>query len=449
MPTPVLMPALSPTMTEGTLAKWVKKEGETVSSGDVIAEIETDKATMEVEAVDEGKLAKIIVAEGTANVAVNSPIAVLLEEGESLEDIDLKALKGSSASEAAPAPEQSNAQTSNQQSAEAQPSKSGEKLASTGPSTAPAAQKSASQSSSQSSSSGGRIFASPLAKRMATEKGIDLRQVQGSGPKGRIIKRDIETFQPTVGGAYIPSPRGADGMPLSSEVTNTTMRKAIARRLSQSKQQVPHFYLTVECELDNLLSLRKSVNKKAEKLMQEGDEKPPYKVSVNDFVIKAVGLSLIDVPEANAMWTDDAIKMYNSADISVAVAIEGGLITPIVKDAQSKSLVEISKEMKQLAGKARKGQLQPQEYEGGTFSLSNLGMFGIETFQAIINPPQGCILAIGAGVEKPVVKDGDITTATVMKCTLSVDHRVVDGAVGAQFMAAFKEYIEDPAMMLV
>ncbi len=434
MPISVLMPALSPTMTEGTLAKWLKKEGEDISAGDVLAEIETDKATMEVEAVDEGKLGKILVPAGTENVPVNELIAVLLEDGEDVKSINLDSLQAGSAN--------SNEKVEEKPAAAPATPTANE---------APLEVKMAPTPQPVSSSKDNRIVASPLAKRLAKEKGINLAMVKGSGPHGRIIRRDLENFSPSAaGGAMMTAvpPRDSSGMPAHDLVKNNNMRKAIARRLQQSKQQVPHFYLTVECEIDALLVLRKSINKKAERDAQEG-QKPAYKVSVNDFVIKAVAMALMEVPEANAAWGDDAVKMFKSADVAVAVAIEGGLITPIIKDAQAKSMVMISNEMKELAAKARNGQLQPAEYEGGTFSISNLGMFGIDEFSAIINPPQGAILAVGQGAEKPVVKDGQITTATLMKCTLSTDHRVIDGAVGAQFMQAFQEYIQDPAMMLI
>jgi pyruvate dehydrogenase E2 component (dihydrolipoamide acetyltransferase) len=430
MPVKVLMPALSPTMTEGTLAKWHVKEGDTVESGDVIAEIETDKATMEVEAVDEGKIGKILVAEGSEGVAVNEVIALLLEEGE-----DDSALDGADTSAAGAAP------------AEAAPA----------PSAAPAA---ASPAPAAPVSGGDRVKASPLARRIAANDGVDLNAVTGSGPRGRIVKRDVEAAKsakpaaaaaapaaqaaPSAPAASVPAASGWNpdltGLPEYEEIPNSGMRKTIARRLSESKQQVPHFYLTVDCELDNLLATRKQLNEKA------GDG---VKISVNDFVIRAVSLALKKVPAANSIWTDKATLQCKKQDISVAVAIDGGLITPVVRDAGSKGLAEISSEMKALAGKARDGKLMPEDYQGGTFSVSNLGMFGIKEFSAIINPPQGCILAVGAGEQRPVVKDGALAIATVMSCTLSVDHRAVDGAVGAQFMAEFKKLIEDPLSMLL
>jgi pyruvate dehydrogenase E2 component (dihydrolipoamide acetyltransferase) len=437
MPVKILMPALSPTMTEGTLAKWHVKEGDTVESGDVIAEIETDKATMEVEAVDEGKIGKILVAEGSEGVAVNEVIALLLEEGE-----DESALDGADTSAAGAAP-------AAEEASEAAPAKS---EASEKDSPAPSAPV----------STGDRIKASPLARRIAANDGVDLASVTGSGPRGRIVKRDVEAAKsakpaaktaseektaPSASSApakAAPATSGWNpdltGLPEYEEIPNSGMRKTIARRLTESKQQVPHFYLTVDCELDNLLATRKQLNEKA------GDG---VKISVNDFVIRAVSLALKKVPAANSIWTDKATLQCKKQDISVAVAIDGGLITPVVRDAGSKGLAEISSEMKALAGKARDGKLMPEDYQGGTFSVSNLGMFGIKEFSAIINPPQGCILAVGAGEQRPVVKDGALAIATVMSCTLSVDHRAVDGAVGAQFMAEFKKLIEDPLSMLL
>ncbi|WP_417826663.1 pyruvate dehydrogenase complex dihydrolipoamide acetyltransferase [Thalassospira povalilytica] len=439
MPVKVLMPALSPTMTEGTLAKWHVKEGDTVESGDVIAEIETDKATMEVEAVDEGKIGKILVAEGSEGVAVNEVIALLLEEDE-----DESALDGADTSAAGAAP-----------AAEA-PS---EPASSSAPAQSDAPEK-ASPAPAAPVSGGDRIKASPLARRIAANDGVDLASVTGSGPRGRIVKRDVEaakSAKPTAesasaekaapsapAAAAAPAASGWNpdltGLPEYEEIPNSGMRKTIARRLTESKQQVPHFYLTVDCELDNLLATRKQLNEKA------GDG---VKISVNDFVIRAVSLALKKVPAANSIWTDKATLQCKKQDISVAVAIDGGLITPVVRDAGSKGLAEISSEMKALAGKARDGKLMPEDYQGGTFSVSNLGMFGIKEFSAIINPPQGCILAVGAGEQRPVVKDGALAIATVMSCTLSVDHRAVDGAVGAQFMAEFKKLIEDPLSMLL
>mgnify|MGYP002630052707 CR=1 FL=1 len=424
MPIQILMPALSPTMTEGTLSKWLKAEGDAVESGDVIAEIETDKATMEVEAVEEGVLGKIVVAEGSEGVPVNAVIALLLEDGE-----DASALDGA---EAAAAP-----------------------VIAAPTAAEPAAVAPAAPAPVARASTGARLFASPLARRLAQKNNLDLAAISGSGPHGRIVMRDIDatlaaggtpaapTAQP-VAAAPTPAPIAVEGLPAHTAIPNSAMRKIVARRLTESKQQVPHFYLTVDCELDNLLALRKDLNAKA---AAEGPG--AYKLSVNDFIIRAAALALIKVPAANATWTDDAILQFADADISVAVAIDGGLITPIIKTANAKGLVDISREMKDLAGRARQGKLLPEEYQGGSFSISNLGMFGIREFAAIINPPQGAILAVGAGEQRAVVKDGALAVATVMSCTLSVDHRVVDGAVGAAFLAAFKPLIEDPVTMLL
>ena len=422
MPITILMPALSPTMTEGNLARWLKNEGDSVAPGDVIAEIETDKATMEVESVDEGILGKILVSEGTEEIPVNTPIAVILEEGEDaslLAGFDTRAaVPAAAAPVAVPAP-----------------------AAPTAPAPAP-------QQPAVSVSGGERIFASPLARRMAEQQGIDLSTVNGSGPNGRIVKADIEAY---AGGgvAATTAPTAAlaaTAAPIAGEtpfdlVPVNNIRKVVARRLTESKQQVPHFYLTVDCEIDALLKVRADLNSRA----KDG----AFKISVNDMVIKACAVALMQVPAANASWSDDGIKMYRQADISVAVAIDDGLITPIVRNANGKGLRTISGEMLDLATRARDGSLVPAEYQGGTFSVSNLGMFGIKDFQAIINPPQGCILAVGAGEQRPIVKDGALAIATVMSCTLSVDHRVVDGAVGAEFLGAFKALIEDPLGMLL
>jgi pyruvate dehydrogenase E2 component (dihydrolipoamide acetyltransferase) len=438
MPINILMPALSPTMTEGTLAKWHVKEGDEIASGDVLAEIETDKATMEVESIDEGTVGKLFVAEGAEGVPVNQVIAVLLEEGEDASAIDASA----AAAPAAPPP------------------------AAAEPPAAEAAPAPAAPAAAAPAVDGTRLFASPLARRMAAQSGLDIARVGGSGPHGRVVKRDIEAAlasgsaagaplaeaAPAVAAAPAPSPASAGpgaqqmadllGMAYRLEPA-TNMRKTIARRLTEAKQTVPHFYLTVDCELDNLLGLRKDLNARGEK---SGD----YKLSVNDFVIRAAALALGQVPAANASWDDaGGILYYEKADVSVAVATPNGLITPVIKDAGAKGLAAISGEMKDLAGRARDGKLKPEEYQGGGFSISNLGMFGVKDFAAIINPPQGCILAVGAGQQRPVVKDGALAVATVMSCTLSVDHRVVDGAVGAQFLAAFKRLVEEPLTMLL
>jgi pyruvate dehydrogenase E2 component (dihydrolipoamide acetyltransferase) len=414
MPIEILMPALSPTMTEGNLVKWHKKEGDPVKAGDVLAEIETDKATMEVEAVDEGRLGKILVPEGTEQVKVNELIAVLLEEGEdesALEKIQPKA-SGESKTDISKVLPDSKAEIKIEKK----------------PATPTASERS-------------RVFATPLARRMAENASLNLSTLSGSGPRGRIIKADVE--EALMQGARSPAmvPTLLSGYEPSYEVLPVSnMRKVIAKRLVEAKQTIPHFYLTVECELDALLKARAQVNSRGE---------GTYKLSVNDFVIKACALALRKVPAANASWINDQIYQYKSADVSVAVAIEGGLITPVVREAETKGLIEISQEMKTLASKAREGKLKPEEFQGGTFSLSNLGMYGVKEFSAIINPPQGCILAVGMGEERPVVKEGLLTSATLMTCTLSVDHRVVDGAVGAQFLQAFKDFIENPVLMIL
>ena len=433
MATNILMPALSPTMTEGTLARWLKKEGDTVTAGDVIAEIETDKATMEVEAVDEGVLGKILVADGTAGVQVNAPIAILVEAGEAVPTGDAPAAP---AAKAAPAPETS-ATTPKPPAAS--------------PAPAPSA---------NGHDKGERVFASPLARRMAQQAGIALDGIKGSGPNGRIIKSDIEAAQASGGApkpaatpaaapaAAAPAPAAAPRPVTISEahtlVPHTTMRRVVARRLSESKQQVPHFYVTADLEIDALLKLRADLNAKSPK-----DGPSAFKLSVNDLVIKAVAAALRRVPAANASWTDEGTAMYDNVDISVAVAIDGGLITPIIRKADQKGVATISNEMKDLAARARTGKLKPEEFQGGGFSISNLGMFGVKSFSAIINPPQGGILAVGAGEPRPVVKDGALAIATVMTCTLSVDHRVVDGAVAAEWMAAFKAIVQDPLSLML
>ncbi len=431
MPVKILMPALSPTMTEGTLAKWMVAEGDEVGSGDVIAEIETDKATMEVEAVEEGRVGKLLVAEGTEGVKVNDTIALLLEDGE-----DESALEGAADSAPAPAAEKpAPAAAPDDKPATPAP---GAKPA---PAAAPVAK-----------ADGDRVFASPLARRMAEQAGLDLSGVKGSGPNGRIVKADVEAalaggVAPAASAAPAPAASPAPKATASAEGFEpdfdfepaSGMRKVIAQRLTESKQTVPHFYLTVDCQIDNLLALRKDLNSRSDE----------YKLSVNDLIIKASGVALRKVPAANASWTGDGVKLYRSADISVAVAIEGGLITPVIRNAAGKGLETISNEMKELAAKARDGKLQPEEYQGGTFSISNLGMFGVKQFDAVINPPQGAILAVGAGEQRPVVNDGALGIATVMSVTLSVDHRAVDGAVGAEFLAAFKKLIEDPMTMLL
>ena len=419
----ILMPALSPTMTEGKLAKWHVKVGDTVKSGQVVCEIETDKATMEVEAVDEGKVGQILVEEGTEGVKVNAVIAVLLEEGE-------KEATKSAALAAATPPK-----------AEEKPA--GKPVA--------AAPKPAAQPAA--SSGGARIFASPLAKRIAAEKGIDLAGLKGSGPNGRIVKADVENAKPGDAPAATPKaapkpaapPPAAGGQPVfvapgDSRVPHTSIRKVIARRMLESKQTVPHFYLTVDFEIDALLAARQAVNAVV--------EKKGAKVSVNDMVIKACARALRDHPECNASWTEEEMIQYGAVDISVAVATDRGLITPIVRNADMKGLAQISNEMKDLASRAKGGKLKLEEFQGGGFTISNLGMFGIRDFGAIINTPQAMILAVGAGEERVVVRKGEMVVRTIMSCTLAVDHRVVDGAMGAQFLQTLKAYIEQPAAML-
>jgi len=418
----ILMPALSPTMTEGKLAKWHVKVGDTVKSGQVVCEIETDKATMEVEAVDEGKVGQIVVPEGAEGVAVNAVIAVLLEEGE----------KAGAAPAAAPAPAKAEAKpAAPAPAASAPPPK---------PVAAPAPQPAA-------ASSGARIFASPLAKRIAAEKGVNLGGIKGSGPNGRIVKADVEGAKP---GAAAPAaasaPRTAPAAqpivtaPGDQRVPHTAVRKVIARRMLESKQTVPHFYLTMEMEIDALLAARAAINVVA--------EKKGAKVSVNDMVIKACAKALRDHPECNVSWTEDEMIQYGAVDISVAVATDRGLITPIVRNADMKGAAQISVEMKDLAARAKVGKLKLEEFQGGGFTISNLGMFGVTHFSAIINPPQAMILAVGAGEERVVARKGQAVVRTMMNLTLAVDHRAVDGAMGAQFMQTLKAYIEQPAAML-
>lgn len=403
MPIEILMPALSPTMKEGNLAKWLKNEGDKISPGDVIAEIETDKATMEVEAVDEGILGKILIPANTRSVAVNSLIALILEEGE-----DAKELEGyKPKSNAINLPKQIETSVKKEEQKPTiteifinEPSK--------------------------------RVKASPLAKRIASIEKIDLTYISGSGPHGRIIKADLLNKASNKKGV-LRNPQEYRVIP------NSNIRRVIAQRLLESKQNIPHFYLSIECNIDKLLNLREEINSDNEK----------YKISVNDLVIKAVALALKDNPDANSSWTEEEILQYNNVDVSVAVAIEGGLITPIIRNADQKSLFEISEEMKLLAKKARENSLKPEEFQGGGFSISNLGMYGIKQFQAIINPPQSCIMAVGASSKRSVVVNDEIKIATIMDISLSCDHRVVDGVVGAKFLSSFKKYIEAPIKMIL
>jgi len=422
MPITITMPALSPTMTEGRIARWFKAEGEEVIAGDVLAEIETDKATMEIEAIDDGILGKILIPGETDGVAVNTPIALILEEGEDVSSMDGFTANAPVVAVAGTAAESSPA-----------PTASAPVAADPAPVATPVP------------TSGQRIIASPLARRIAADSGLDLALVKGSGPRGRIVKADVLGAQGTAKSA--PAIPAAPATPVvipptsvePTEIPLTNMRKTIAKRLVAAKQDIPHIYLTIECELDALLALRKQVN----------ERRPDTKVSANDFIVKASALALKQVPAVNASWTDTAVIQYNTVDISIAVAIEGGLITPIVRNADLKGLAAISAEVKELAGRAKESKLMPEEYQGGGFSISNLGMFGIKEFSAIINPPQSAILAVGAGEQRPVVKNGALSIATVMSCTMSCDHRVVDGALGAQWLAAFKGYIEDPLGMLL
>jgi pyruvate dehydrogenase E2 component (dihydrolipoamide acetyltransferase) len=434
MPINLLMPALSPTMEKGNLAKWLKKEGDRIKSGDILAEIETDKATMEVEAVDEGILAKIVVPAGTADVAVNAVIGVIAADGEDVSAVATgQAPSAAAKTAAAPSPA----------------------VASAAPVATPA--------SPGAPSHGPKIFASPLAKRIAKEAGIDLASIAGSGPHGRIVERDVAsalsggTARKAPAAGVAPAPVLATGMADEAvkklfvpgsyeEIPHDGMRKTIARRLLEAKQTIPHFYVSADVELDALLKAREAINASAPK---GADGKPAYKLSVNDFVIKALAVALMRVPDANVTWTEGAMLKHKHADIGVAVSIPGGLITPVVRQAELKSLAAISNEMKDLAARARNRKLKPEEYQGGTTAVSNLGMFGVKAFSAIVNPPHATILAVGAGEERPVVKNGTLTVATVMTVTFSTDHRAVDGALGAELLAAFKALIENPVSMLV
>jgi pyruvate dehydrogenase E2 component (dihydrolipoamide acetyltransferase) len=438
MPVNILMPALSPTMEKGNLAKWLKKEGDKVKAGDVIAEIETDKATMEVEAVDEGTIAKIMVAEGTADVPVNQVIAVLAEEGED-------ASAAAKATPSAPKPQA------------AAPKADAPK-----PTSAPAPQAAApAPAAPKANGSGGRVFSSPLARRLAKDAGIDLSRVSGTGPHGRVIARDIESAKS--GGAQLrgtsaPSGGTMPGVSVPSDdqiralyedgsfesVPHDSMRKTIARRLLESKLTIPHFYLTADCDIGSLLRVREEINATA----PEKDGKPAFKLSVNDFVIKAMAVALQKVPDANATWTEGAMLKHKHSDIGVAVAIPGGLVTPVIRHAEGKSLSAISNEMKDYAARAKTKKLKPTEYQGGTTAISNLGMYGVKDFAAVINPPHATILAVGAGEKRAVVRDGEVVAADVMTVTLSCDHRAVDGALGAQLLAAFREAIEKPLSLM-
>jgi pyruvate dehydrogenase E2 component (dihydrolipoamide acetyltransferase) len=463
MPIPILMPALSPTMEEGKLAKWLVKEGDSVAPGDVIAEIETDKATMEVEAVEEGTLGKILIGEGTEGVAVNKPIAVLLGEGEdesALENFDAGGGNGAAEKQAASEePARAEAGADGRGASQEPAARQGDGQ------TAREAHEPAPQPASSGNGQAGRVFASPLARRMASDAGIDLSRLQGSGPHGRIVKRDIE--RAVKEGVAAPAAAAAEAAPSGGALTTVpramsddqimamfepdsfelvphdNMRKTIAERLTVAKTTIPHFYLSIDCEIDALIAARQRLNERAPK---EGEG--AYKLSVNDLIIKAMGLALRDVPTANAVWTDRGLLISKHTDVAVAVAVEGGLFTPVLRDVGDKSLVQLSAEMKDLADRARKKRLAPHEYQGATTSISNLGMYGIRRFDAVINPPHATILSIGQGERRAVVKGNDIQIATVMACTLSCDHRVVDGALGSQLLGAFKGYIEEPVTML-
>ena len=438
----ILMPALSPTMEKGNLAKWLKKEGDVIKSGDILAEIETDKATMEVEAIDEGILAKIFVLDGTADVPVNQLLALIASEGE-----DPKTVAASGGSTPAPVSSSSSASTL----------VAGTPVASASSVNAPA-----SASIPVSGSADTRVFASPLARRIAKDAGVDLRQVKGSGPHGRVVAADVEAAKlggtarvgaPVAAPAKTAAPSGmSDDMVKTmfeagsfEDVPHDGMRKTIARRLSEAKSTIPHFYLSADINLDALMKLRGEVNKSAPQV----DGKPAYKVSVNDFVIKALALALTRVPEANVSWTENSMLKHKHVDVGVAVSIPGGLITPIIRKAELKSISAISMEMKDMSGRAKARKLKPEEYQGGTTAVSNLGMFGVKDFAAIVNPPHASILAVGAGEPRAIVKDGALAIATMMTVTVSTDHRAVDGALAAELMSAFKQLIENPMSMLV
>ena len=429
MPVNVLMPALSPTMEKGKLAKWLKKEGDAVKSGDVLAEIETDKATMEVEAVDEGTVGKLLIPAGTEDVLVNTPIAVILGEGEKMGD----APAATAPKAAAPA------------------------AAALVPAAAPAVAAPAPAAAARPE--GARVFASPLARRVAKQKGIDIAALLGSGPHGRIVLKDVETAKPGATPAAPKSAAPAFAAPPSDEqvlklfaegsyelVPHDSMRKVIARRLTESKQTIPHFYVSVDVTLDHLLELRERLNLQAPK---DKEGKPLWKISVNDFIIKAMAMALIKVPDANVTWTENAMVKHKHADIGIAVSIPGGLITPIVRSAELKGLAQISTEMKDYAARARNRKLKPEEYTGGSAAISNMGMMNVKSFAAIVNPPHASILAIGTGERRPVVRGNDIVIEQQMTITLSTDHRCIDGALGAEFIGAIKAYLEEPGLMLV
>jgi pyruvate dehydrogenase E2 component (dihydrolipoamide acetyltransferase) len=466
MPINILMPALSPTMEKGNLAKWLKKEGDAVKSGDVIAEIETDKATMEVEAIDEGVLAKIVVPEGTADVPVNQLIALIAGEGEDPRSFETPAAPApqdegpKKAPPTSPHPEEARRAVSKDEG--------GSQAAQPAPATAPQP-----AAKPNGGARGQRVFASPLARRIAKDAGIEIAMIQGSGPHGRVIERDVRAAMAGGGAKAAPAAAAAPVQPAAAkpptpalapapsdaqvkalfepgsyeEIPHDSMRKTIARRLTEARQTVPQFYLTMDCEIDALLKLREQVNAAAPK---DKDGKPAWKVSVNDMAIKALAVALMRVPDANVTWTEGAMLRHKHADVGVAVALPGnGLITPIIRAAETKTLSVIANQMKDYAARAKNRKLKPEEYQGGTTAVSNLGMFGIKDFTAVINPPHSTILAVGGGEQRPVVKGGQLAVATVMSATLSCDHRAVDGALGAQLINAFKELIENPMGMLV
>ena len=416
------MPALSPTMETGTLAKWLVKEGDAVESGTILAEIETDKATMEFESIDDGVVGKLLVAEGAEEIPVGQLIAVLLEDGEDASVADKITADAAAPAPAASAPEPTPAPA---------PAPAAPAPVAAAPAVVPAP--------APIAASGDRVFASPLAKRIAEQSGYDIASIPGTGRRGRVIKRDVEVYSPTATSSVAAGAVSMDGDAPFEVIKLSNMRKTIAKRLTESKQNVPHFYLSVDIELDNLLAARKGLNAMSDE----------YKISVNDFVIKACAAGLMKVPEANVQFHGDVMYQFKRADISVAVAIEGGLITPVVRGADQKGLRQISEETKDLAKRAHEGKLAPEEYAGGTFSISNMGMMGVKQFDAVINPPQGAILAVGAGEQRPVVKNGELSVATVMTVTLSCDHRAIDGAVGASYLAAVKMFLEQPSAMLL
>jgi pyruvate dehydrogenase E2 component (dihydrolipoamide acetyltransferase) len=460
----ITMPALSPTMEEGKLAKWHVKEGDSVSSGDVIAEIETDKATMEVEAVDEGKIGKIVVPEGTDNVKVNAVIAVLLTEGESAADVKAapapKAADGPSPGAGAPPSPQRGEGTPTANSAASAVSGTAA-ISAPAPSPRPSGERVAAQRPGEGPS-GNRVFASPLARRLANEAGIDVGAINGSGPHGRVVRSDVEAVKSgksQLKAAPAAAPAGGASLPLGMSkqqvmalyedgsydvVPNDGMRKVVAARLTEAKQTIPHFYLSLDCKIDALMEAREKINAAAP--LKDG--KPVYKLSVNDFVMKAWALALQKVPQANATWAVDSILYHKRSDVAVAVAVPGGLFTPVVKSADTKTLRQISDEVKDLAGRARNKKLAPHEYQGGSSSVSNLGMYGITQFSAVINPPHGTILAVGVGEERVYAEKGQVKVGQFMTVTCACDHRAVDGALGAELLAAFKALIETPVMML-